>query len=440
MKRSTITSNGLSGWNLAASITAAIAAMGMGHTANAQNLLANSSFESSGGVVDFGDLFVGMTTFNGPDGASLAPWFIPAGTDIEYYFPRLDGARSIQRVPHGSCVIGMNWNPSSGALGRIQQSFSSPYPKSTVPFYAMVGDFAGDRAYGTQRWASVGSSLKITSGATVNYWDSFFVPNYTGPNTTSNSVFVPRVVKYAAFGPGPAMDGTFAMWDNDDQGVLADAVHLFPVHQEDLACGDWRWLSGFSILENGTWSASTPSDPWQDLKFGSPSGCSCSSDNKFLTMNSALGGASTMLITAWDQYSTGTRGTLKLTLDIQSVTTYCPQALVSFYDWNNFRWTVPSAALPKFPPFAGFKVKAGDRCYTTDWASYDVREPAPNSNTKTPLASYVDPATGMVLARVIFSNGNAVNPDIVKVPCPTCPPPPPTPWTIKVHSAKIECK
>jgi hypothetical protein len=55
-------------------------------------------------------------------------------------------------------------------------------------------------------------------------------------------------------------------------GVLADAVHLFPVHQEDPACGDWRVLSGFSILEDGTWLTSTPADPWQDLKMGTSVG------------------------------------------------------------------------------------------------------------------------------------------------------------------------
>lgn len=59
--------------------------------------------------------------------------------------------------------------------------------------------------------------------------------------------------------------------------------------------------SRISILEDGTWLTSTPTDPWQDLKMGTPSGCSCSTDNKFLTLDNGFGGASTMLVTAWDQ-------------------------------------------------------------------------------------------------------------------------------------------
>ena len=170
---------------------------------------------------------------------------------------------------------------------------------------------------------------------------------------------------------------------------------------------------------------------------GSPSGCSCSTDTKFLTVNNGLAGASTMLITAWDQYSSGTRGTLKLTLEIQSVTSYCPQATVSFYDFVNDRWTSPYSVFPKTPPYPGYKVKAGDRCYTVDWATTDVREPAPNTSVKTPLSSYVDPSNGMVLARVVFSNGNATWWTESTWPYS---PPPPQPWTIKIHSAAIDCK
>lgn len=418
-----------------AGIAGAILAFSAGGTASAQNLLGNSSFERSYAAIDFNELVAGRATLVGPN-PGLTPWFVPAGTDVEHYFRRLDGSRSIARVPHGDCVIGLDFPSVSGSVGRIEQGFSAPYPKSTVPFYAMVGDFAGDRGKGSLRWASIGTSLQITSGGVVSKWDSFWTPN-PGNSTTENSVFKPRVLTYAAFGPTAAMSGKFTMWDNDDLGVLADAVHLFPVHQEDIACGDWRRLSGFSILEDGTWSASTPGDPWQDLKMGTPSGCSCSTDNKFLTVNSGLGGASTMLIAAWDQYSTGTRSTLKLTLEIQSVTTYCPQATVSFYDFANDRWTSPYFALPKTPPYPGYKVKAGDRCYTVNWATTDVRDPN-NVNNKTPLSSYVDPATGMVLARVIFANGNAswVNGPTQWPPVQTVP----TPWTIKIHAAGIDCK
>ena len=61
-----------------------------------------------------------------------------------------------------------------------------------------------------------------------------------------------------------------------------------------------------------------------------------------------------------------------------------------------------------------------------------------NVNNKTPLSSYVDPATGMVLARVIFANGNAswVNGPTQWPPVQTVP----TPWTIKIHAAGIDCK
>lgn len=423
-------------WETMAAIAGAMLAMSAGGVASAQNLLGNASFERSYAAIDFSELIAGQATLTGPNGG-LTPWLVPAGTDVEHYFRKLSGSPSIARVPHGDCVIGLDFSSSIGTNGRIEQGFSAPYPKSSVPFYALVADFAGDRGKGAPRTASVGTSLKITTGATVSKWDAFPTPSLPGPNTTYYSVFKPRVLTYAAFGPTAAMSGVFAMWDNDDLGVLADAVHLFPVHQEDLVCGDWRRLSGFSILEDGTWSASTASDPWQDLKMGSPSGCSCSTDTKFLTVNNGLAGASTMLITAWDQYSSGTRGTLKLTLEIQSVTSYCPQATVSFYDFVNDRWTSPYSVFPKTPPYPGYKVKAGDRCYTVDWATTDVREPTPNTSVKTPLSSYVDPSNGMVLARVVFSNGNATWWTESTWPYS---PPPPQPWTIKIHSAAIDCK
>lgn len=416
-----------------AGIAGAVLALSAGGTASAQNLLGNSSFERSYAAIDFNELIAGRATLVGPN-PGLTPWFVPAGTDVEHYFRRLDGSRSIARVPHGDCVIGMDYPSGNQALGAIQQGFTTPYPTNLVAFYAMVGDFAGDRGKGAPRTASFGSSLTIVT--TVTKWDYFPTPTVPGANTTGNSVFMPRVVTYSA--NGPSMSGTLALWDNDDLGVLADAVHLFPVHIDDTLCGDWRRISGFSILEDGTWSASTSTDPWQDLKSGTPSGCSCSTDNKFLTVNNGLGGASTMLISAWDQYAGGTRGTLKLTLEIQSVTGYCPQATVSFYDFANDRWTSPYFALPKTPPYPGYKVKTGDRCYTVNWATMDIREPAPNTSVKTPLSSYVDPATGMVLARVIFANGNAswVNgptqwPPVQNVPAP---------WTIKIHAAGIDCK
>lgn len=420
----------------AATVAGVVLSVSAGGTASAQNLLGNASFERSFAAVDFNDLIAGKTTLVGPH-AGLTPWFVPTGTDVEHYFRRADGSLSIARVPHGECVIGMDFDPFGGGLGKIEQGFSAPYPKSTVPFYVLVGDFAGDRGKGAPRTASIGTSLKITTGATVSKWDSFPTPNFPGPNTTRESVFKPRVINYAAFGPTAAMSGVFTMWDNDDMGVLADAVHLFPVHQEDPACGDWRTLSGFSILEDGTWLTSTPTDPWQDLKMGTPSGCSCSTDNKFLTLDNGFGGASTMLVTAWDQNAGSARAKLELTLEIQSVSAYLPRATVSFYDFTNARWTSPYFAFPKLPPYPGFKVKAGIRCYTVDWDSLDVREPAPNTGVKTALSNYVQPGTGMVLARVIFANGEA---SWVNGPT-TWPPTPPTisPWRMRIHSAAIVC-
>ena len=67
----------------------------------------------------------------------------------------------------------------------------------------------------------------------------------------------------------------------------------------------------------------------------------------------------------------------------------------------------------------------------------DVREPAPNTGVKTALSNYVQPGTGMVLARVIFANGEA---SWVNGPT-TWPPTPPTisPWRMRIHSAAIVC-
>ena len=131
----------------AAAVAGVILSMSAGSTASAQNLLGNASFERSFAAVDFNDLIAGNTTLIGPH-AGLTPWFVPAGTDVEHYFRRADGALSIARVPHGECVIGMDFDAGSGTLGKIEQGFSAPYPKSTVPFYVMVGDFAGDRGKG----------------------------------------------------------------------------------------------------------------------------------------------------------------------------------------------------------------------------------------------------------------------------------------------------
>lgn len=423
-------------------------AAGLSAPARAQNLLRNGSFEKfdfNHLSLDVSELLNGRKTVIGFDAIALAPWSIPAGDDVELYFPKFpSGANSIGRVPHCHNVIGLDTqNP---LFGQIAQSFSTAYLPSQIGTYVFFADIAGDRAkpHTASSQASIGTQLKLGTSPPSSKWAYTPWPTTPLANTTANSVFYPRALPYTLFTSG-TLAGTFQMWDNTDQGVLVDAAHLFPLYFDDTGCdvSYGRGLAGFSILEDSLdgapWSATTSANPWHDLKYSTSSGCSCDTDNDHITMHSGCNGGSTMLVAAWDQYSgSGARTTLHFTIEANAVgSSYKPQFTVMFYDWVNLRWVAPSStgSLQMVnPPFAGGLLGGTPVCRTVDFDGF-----APKYLT-VPLSNFVSTAAngnfgpwGLVLAKVQFSNGCGAS-----ICNTTWPPAPIQPWTIDVHYLNID--
>ncbi len=402
--------------------------------ARAQNLIRNASFEHGNlDIVNWADFVNGVHTVVGFDNTQIDPWVVPAGADAELYYPRLDTLKSITRVPHRDCVLGLDFDHPS--VGIVEQSFSTGYTQSGM--YMMCADMAGDRGkFPTlPAIASLGSSLRISTGTQVNRWSYFNTPDVHGPNTTQESYFFPRVQPFTALGPGAGISGKFTMWDNTDRGVLVDAVHLFPLYVNDLYCDASRWkeLAGFSILEHGTWAASPVNlvDPWTHLRNSTLAGCSCGPDSKKIVMNSGLGGASTMLVAAWDPGVP--RTTLHLKIEASAMGNSCaPQFWVSFYEWTKKQWARASIMSLVFP---GSKLSTSSICYEVRWENIKVvpfgAQPPMGNYVSSPVSDGSFGPMNVVLARIVFDNGNGSF-------AQSYPPPPAQPWTIDVNYVAIE--
>lgn len=389
-------------------------------TASAQNLIANDSFEYYG---QFGD-----------------EWTVAAGT------PDLYTGGFISRTPRCGNVIGLRYE--SFLLDAIRQSRTALWQDSGS--YLAYADIAGDRSVFPAPWVT-SLGIKLEAGTqTVHKSIPAPVP-FAGINNTNikNASWYPRLAGFKANIPYLS-NYKVTLHDNDDRGVLADNVHLFPLYWDDCTCGWPLGLAGFSV-ETDYWSGLGPK-PIEHLYRGTASGCcgpiGCDNvnyDNDVVWIwNKECDHKVTMMIAGWTFCDQGTNApnTLKLDLELQA-TQGTPGFVVQFYDWKLQRWVGASALTGgnSSKSFPGGQVTATPQCFTVDWTQYMCPQPG-NSTLNTPLGDYVSHQVNNG-SFAPFNNVNLVLARITFGVCPEwlCmvdwPPPPPQDFIVKVHHAKI---